>query len=391
MSKNLGFQFSSMTCGFKKTKKPDLAVIYSPVSCTYAGVFTTNQVRAACVDVNKDLLKKRKKIKAIVVNSGNANACTGSQGLKACKETQTIAAKLLKIKEDEIVVASTGAIGIQLEMKKMKAGLEIAIPKLNSKNLNDAARAILTTDKNLKISDMHTKDFRIFGFTKGAGMIHPNMATMLCYLFTDLNMSQALLQSALKEATDTSFNAITVDADMSTNDMVVILSNNTSKKTVKSKSDPLYKMFKEALVEVSCDLAKKIVKDGEGAKKLIESIVFGAKNEADAREIARSIASSNLFKCAVFGSDPNWGRAAARIGCTGVKINQDKIDIFLNTTCVFKNGNPVDFNKIKLNKEITKNKGVKIIVNLKLGKASGSALGCDLTREYVNFNSAYFT
>lgn len=391
MSNNLGFQFSGMTCGFKKTKKPDLAVIYSPTPCSYAGVFTTNQVRAACVDVNKDLLKKRKKIKAIIVNSGNANACTGTQGIKACKETQAIAAKLLKVKPDEVIVASTGAIGIQLDMKKMKAGLEASVPKLSSKKINDAARAILTTDKNLKISGVETKDFQVFGFSKGAGMIHPKMATMLCYLFCDLNMPQPLLQAALKEAVDISFNAITVDADMSTNDMVVILSNNKSKKVVKSKSDHLYLDFKDALTNVCCELAKKIVKDGEGAKKLIESIVVGAKSEKDAREIAVSIASSNLFKCAVFGSDPNWGRAAARIGCTSVKVDQNKIDIFLNTTPVFRNGNPLAFNKTKLNNEITKNKGVKIIVNLNLGKASGSALGCDLTREYVNFNSAYFT
>ncbi len=391
MSQNLGFQFSSGVCGFKKTKKLDLAVIYSPVPCTYAGVFTTNQVRAACVDENKDSLKKKRKIKAIVVNSGNANACTGIVGVKACKETKKITSNLLNINSEEILVASTGAIGIQLDMKKMKSGLEKAIPNLSTKNLKSAAQAILTTDRHVKLNFIKSKDFEIFGFTKGAGMIHPNMATMLCYLFTDLNMSQSLLQSALKEAIEISFNSITVDADMSTNDMVILLSNNKSKKTVKGPNDQLYKAFKNNLSKICCELARKIAIDGEGAKKIIEIIVFGAKKESDAREIARSIASSNLFKCAIFGSDPNWGRAAARIGCTSVKIDQNKIDIFLNTTQVFKKGNPVEFNRTKLNKEITKNKGVSLIVNLNLGKASGSALGCDLTREYVNFNSAYFT
>jgi glutamate N-acetyltransferase/amino-acid N-acetyltransferase len=391
MSKNLGFQFSSATCGFKKTKKPDLALVYSPIPCTYAGVFTINQVRAACIDENKESLKKHKKIKSIVINSGSANACTGKQGIKACKETKQITAKLLNIKPEEVLVASTGAIGLHLDMSKMKKGLELAAPKLDSKNFNAAARAILTTDRNLKTANVKTKDFEIFGFTKGAGMIHPNMATMLCYLFCDLNMPQSLLQSALRESTDISFNAITVDADMSTNDMVILLSNNTSKKVVKSKNDHLYHDFKMALDQICADLARKIALDGEGAKKLIEVIVTGAKSDDDAREIARSIASSNLFKCAVFGSDPNWGRAAARVGATKVKIDQDKLDIYLNMVCVFKQGNPLPFNKEKLNKEITKNKGVRIVVNLNLGNRAGSALGCDLTREYVNFNSAYFT
>ncbi|MBI2995205.1 MAG: bifunctional glutamate N-acetyltransferase/amino-acid acetyltransferase ArgJ [Candidatus Melainabacteria bacterium] len=391
MFSSANFQFAAGTCGFKKTKKPDLAIIYSPLSCTFAGVFTTNQIRAACVDENKNLLKKRKKIKAIVINSGNANACTGKKGIQAVKKTKQITARLLKIKQDEVLVANTGVIGVHLDTEKMKTGLENTIPKLSIKNLKAAARAILTTDRFEKIVIKKTKDFKLVSFTKGAGMIHPNMATMLCFLMTDIKAPQNLLQESLKSACDGSFNTISVDADMSTNDMVILLSNNQSEKEIKSKNDPLFINFKKALNEVCLKLARKIVIGGEGAKKLIQVEVNGARTSQDAKEIARSITSSNLFKCAIYGSDPNWGRAAARIGCTNVKVDHNKIDIFLNKTQVFKKGNPVIFSKEKLNKQITRKKEVRVVVNLNLGKKSGSALGCDLTKEYVNFNSAYFT
>ena len=388
---NIGFKFSYAICGFKKSKKPDLPVIYSPLPCTYAGVFTTNQIHAACVDENKRLLKKRKKIRAIIVNSGNANACTGKLGIGTVKKTQQIASNLLKVKPDEVLIASTGAIGVHLDMEKMKNGIKSAVPKLSPKNFNNAAKAILTTDRFVKTVSKSTKDFKIIGFTKGAGMIHPNMATMLCYLMTDLKMSQNLLQEVLNTAVNVSFNNISVDADMSTNDMVVILSNNSSRREVKSKKDPLFLSFQKVLNESCIKLAKQVVLDGEGSQKLIEVKVIGAKTETDAKIIARSVSSSNLFKCAIYGSDPNWGRAAARIGATSVKINQNKIDIFLNKTMVYKNGNPLTFDKGKLSKEIRKNKGLKVTINLKLGKKSGTAYGCDLTKEYVNFNSAYFT
>ena len=385
------FQFAAGTCGFKKTKKPDLAIIYSGAPCTYSGVFTTNQVRAACVDENKSLLKKRKKIRAIVINSGNANACTGEKGIQAVKKTKQLAAKLLKINFDDVLVASTGIIGVQLDMEKMKTGLEHTIPKLNTNNLKSAARAILTTDRFVKIVKRKTKDFKLVGFTKGAGMIHPNMATMLCYLMTNLKVPQNLLQDALKAACDESFNNISVDGDMSTNDMVILLSNNQSKKEVKSKNDPLYLSFKKILTEACIKLGKEIVIDGEGANKLINVTILGARTNKDAKEIARSIASSTLFKCAIFGSDPNWGRAASRIGCTNVKVDQNKIDIFLNKIQVCKNGNPLKFDRNKLNKQIKKSKEVKVTANLKLGNKSGSAFGCDLSYDYVKFNSGYFT
>ena len=385
------FKFASATCGFKKTKKPDLAVIYSDVPCTYSGVFTTNQIHAACVDENKELLKKKKRIRAIVINSGNANACTGKRGIQAVKKTQNITAKLLKVKPEEVLVASTGGIGIHLDMGKMEIGLEKAIPNLNSNNLNAAAKAILTTDRFVKIVKQKTKDFSLAGFTKGAGMIHPNMATMLCFLMTDLNISQELLQYALNIAINESFNNISVDADMSTNDMVILISNRQSEKEIKSKNDPVFKSFQKVLNGSCIKLAKEIVLDGEGAKKLINVCVNGAKSINDAKEIARSISSSTLFKCAIFGSDPNWGRAAARIGCTEVKVDPEKIDIFLNNTQVYKKASPIEFDKSKLNKQIKKSKEVKITVNLNLGNKSASAYGCDLSYEYVKFNSAYFT
>ena len=282
------FKFASATCGFKRTKKPDLAVIYSPTPCIYAGVFTTNQIHAACVDINKELLKKRKKIRAIIINSGNANACTGKQGINAVKKTQQITSKLLKIKSDEVLVASTGIIGVPLDMEKMKRGLETALLNLSTKNLKFAAKAILTTDRFVKIIKRKTKDFSLVGFTKGAGMIHPNMATMLCYLMTDLNTSQELLQNALKTAVNESFNNISVDGDMSTNDMVILISNKQSKKEIKSKNDPAFISFQKVLNESCVKLAKEIVIDGEGANRLINVSVNGARNINDAREIARS-------------------------------------------------------------------------------------------------------
>ena len=385
------FQFSSSTGGFKRTKKPDLAIVYSPVPCTYVGVFTTNQIRAACVDENRKLLKKRKKIKAIVINSGNANACTGRKGFQAVKKTKQITSRLLKIKSDEILVASTGIIGVQLDMKKMQSGLESAIPKLSSKKLKAAARAILTTDRFVKLVTKKTKDFKLIGFTKGAGMIHPKMATMLCFLLTDLKIPQNILQKTLKTAIDDTFNAISVDGDMSTNDMVVLLSNNQSKKEIKSKNDPVFLNFHKVLHEACLKLAKEIVVDGEGAKKLISVRVVGARKESEAREIARSIASSVLFKCAIFGADPNWGRAAARIGSTSVEVDQNKIDIFLNKTKVFGNGDLIEFDKEKLNRQIKKSKEVKVTVNLKSGNKSAVAFGCDLSYDYVKLNSAYFS
>ena len=391
MNTKQDFQFSSGTCGFKKTKKPDLAVIYSPIPCTYAGVFTINQVRAACVDENRNILKKRKKVRAVVVNSGNPNDCTGERGIQAVKKTQQITAKLLKVNPNELLVSSTGVIGKQLDMKKMMNGLEQAIPKLSSQGLKGAARAILTTDRFVKLVVKKNKDFKLIGFTKGAGMIHPNMATMLCFLLTDLKMPQNLLQEALTSAVNETFNTVSVDGDMSTNDMVILLSNCQSKKGVKNRKEPLFKTFQDNLNECCSRLAKEIVIDGEGANKLINVQVFGARKAEDAKEIARSIASSTLFKCAVFGSDPNWGRAASRIGATSVKVDQKKIDIALNNTPVFKNGNSVEFSKEKLNKQIQKSKELKVTVNLRLGNKTGTALGCDLSYDYVKLNSAYFT
>ena len=385
------FHFASATCGFKKTHKPDLAVIYSHIPCNYAGVFTTNQVRAACVDENKKVLLRKKKIRAVVINSGNANACTGKNGIQAVSRTKKIAARLLRIKPDEVLVASTGIIGVPLDVEKIENGLKFAASRIHRKNFKEAASAILTTDRFKKTVNYKTKGFNLTGFAKGAGMIHPNMATMLCFLMTDLKMPQNLLQNALKNAADDTFNTISVDGDMSTNDMVILLSNNQSNKEVKSKNDPLYLSFLEMLNKACYKIAKEIVRDGEGAKKIISVEVNNAKTNKDAKEIARSISTSCLFKCAVFGSDPNWGRAAARIGWTGVKVDQRKIDIFFNNTQVMKRGNPVLFDKTKLNKEFKKKDEIKVTVNLNIGKKSGMALGCDLTYDYVRLNSAYST
>lgn len=387
----MAFKFAAGKCGFKKTGKTDLGIIYSDLPCNFAGVFTTNQVRAACVDENKRLLKSKKKIRAIVVNSGNANACTGKAGIKAVKETQKISSELLEVKPSEIIVASTGGIGVPLDLNKMRNGLESTIPKLNKKDLSKVAVAIMTTDAYKKVAAVKTSSFYINGIAKGAGMIHPDMATMLCYFITNINMSQSLLQSALKEAVDCSFNSISVDGDTSTNDMVVILSDNTSRSVIRSKKDLKYKKFVSELKKISLKLSKQIVVDGEGATRLINVTVRGARKESDARRIARFITTSVLFKCAIFGGDPNWGRALARVGCTNVKVDQNKVTLKINGIAVFKNGDKAKYDGKKLDKEMKKAKEVFVDVDLNLGKSQAVAMGSDLTHDYVEFNSAYFT
>lgn len=385
------YKYSQATCGLKKTKKPDLALIFSDVPCAYAGVFTTNQVHAACVDENKKLLKRKKKVRLIVANSGNANACTGKKGILAVKKTKQIAARLLNIKPDEVLVASTGTIGVHLNMEKIRKGIERAIKDLSTKNLKKAAMGILTTDRFIKIVNVRTQGFKLTGFAKGAGMIHPDMATMLCFLMTDLKMPQQLLQNTLKEVTEDTFNTMTVDNDMSTNDMVILLSNNQSKKEVRTTKDPLYVSFKNVLYNSCLKLAEEIVKDGEGATKLIRVHVTGSKTKEDAKKIARSIAGSVLFKCAIFGADSNWGRIANKIGSQGIKINQSRLDISLNKQPVFRKGNLVNFNKEKLNKQMKSKKETNVVANLNLGNHSAFALGCDLSYEYVRLNSEYST
>lgn len=385
------FKFGSAKCGFKKTGKLDLAVVYSPFLCSFAGVFTTNQIHAACIDENKNMLERKQKIRALIVNSGNANACTGKKGVESVKKTKQLASIFLGIKASEVLVASTGGIGVQLDMEKFERGLKEASLKLTPKKFDLAATAILTTDQYKKTFKKKTKDFYLYGFAKGAGMIHPNMATMLCYLMTDLSIPQALLQKTLKEVINKTFNVISVDGDTSTNDMVILISDNSSKKKVLSEKSNLYKSFVLALEAACLKLAKDIVMDGEGATKIINVQVTGAKNSNDGKVIARHISTSNLFKCAIFGNDPNWGRAVARVGDTKVKINPDRVDISICGVKVFENGQPLNFNKVKLSKIMKSRKEILVLVNLKLGKYSGCAYGSDLTYEYVKLNSDYFT
>lgn len=385
------FKFGYAKCGFKKTGNLDLALIYSDTPCTYAGVFTDNKVRAFCVDENKSSLKKKNKIKLIVVNAGNANACTGKAGVLAVKKTKKLAAHYCNIRENEILVSSTGVIGIPLDLNKMEHGLKEASRNLSVKNFKYANEAILTTDSYKKIFIKKTQDFSLLAFAKGAGMIHPNMATMLCYILTDLQISQSLLQSTLKEVVDQTFNIISVDGDKSTNDMVILLSENSTKKEVKSKNDPIFKDFKKELLHCCMSLARDIVMDGEGATKIFNVTIKNARSEKDAKKIARYLTTSNLFKCAIFGSDPNWGRAMARIGDSGVNIDQNKITLVLNKICVFKKGTPVSFDKNKLAKDIKKQKEVFVTVDLNLGKSIAIALGSDLGYEYVKCNSEYFS
>jgi glutamate N-acetyltransferase/amino-acid N-acetyltransferase len=384
-----GFVAGAVGAGIKKQDVLDLAILYSKTPCTAAAVFTTNAIKSAPVLLDKQHLQNRKS-QAIVVNSGCANACTADKGMADAQEMAKSAAKRLGISPQDVLVASTGVIGVPLPTEKITSGIEKVI--LSADGGHELARAMMTTDtfaKEIAIQvQAEPKRFAIGGVAKGAGMIHPNMATMLCFLTTDATVNADFLQSALKKAVDDSFNMITVDGDTSPSDTVAILANGMAgNPTVNRKNGEL---FQKALNEVCIYLAKAIARDGEGAAKLIEVVVEGAKNEAEARLAARTIASSPLVKSAIHGNDPNWGRVVSAAGRSGAKVIESKLDAYLNQICVMKQGHPLPFDKQQASASLDK-KEVLLRVNLNLGPGRATAWGCDLSAEYVNINSAYTT
>ncbi len=371
--------------------KLDLGLLYSEAPCTSAGVFTTNKVKAASLVVCAEQLAKGR-ARAIVANSGCANACVGGQGVKDARETVALAASKLGVTRDEVLIASTGIIGVELPMALIRKGMgQIALSRNSG---HDLARAIMTTDtrsKEIALSlELGGKPVRIGGIAKGAGMIHPNMATMLSFVTTDAAVERGFLQQSLREAVDSSFNMITVDGDSSTNDTVLLLANGASGGKTISAGDPEAPLFARAVKEVCIYLAKQIVLDGEGATKLIEVIVEGAGTVADARLVARTIASSSLVKTAVHGEDPNWGRVIAAAGRSGARLVESKIAMWINGMCTMEKGTPVPFHQEAAVASM-KALEVNIRLNLNLGKQSATAWGCDLTQEYVRLNSVYTT
>lgn len=387
-----GFLAQGVVAGIKSKDKKDLAIIYSPYSCNAAGVFTSNKVRAACIDLNKSYLKNNQ-ARAIVVNSGNANACTGEQGWEDAINMSKTTAQALDIEASDVLVASTGVIGVYMPMEKIEEGIRQAAAGLSIHGASSAAAAIMTTDllaKELAVEiNIQGKPVRIGAIAKGSGMIHPNMATMLAFITTDAAISSSCLQQMIKDSSDISYNMVSVDRDTSTNDMAVILANGQAGNTLITDSQSEeYKSFKEALDYVNTHLAKMIARDGEGAKHLIEIEVINASDNDTARTIARSVSSSNLTKAAVFGEDANWGRILAAAGYSGADFNPDTVDIYLGKEKMAENGMGLVFDEELAAQELQKD-SVKILIDMKAGNYSATAWGCDLTYEYVRINADY--
>ena len=383
-----------------KEKKKDLAIISSEVPAKAVGVFTTNIVKAAPVVWNQKLIRNNNLTQAIVVNSGNANACTGEIGLHHAEIMASEVASCLGLKKDQVFVASTGVIGVPLPIDIIISGIKNAYKKLGNSEIDAhlAAEAIMTTDKNSKeVSVEFTideREIRIGGMAKGSGMIHPNMATMLSFVTTDLNISKELLEKALKESSEDSYNMISVDGDTSTNDMVILMANGLAGNSEITEENENYNIFKYALNYVNTFLAQEIVKDGEGAKKFITVHVKGATSKKDAKVLSKSIITSNLVKTAFFGEDANWGRILAAMGYSGAYFDPSKVSInFKNgfsSINLMADGTPVKFDE-DLAKKILKKTNITVEVLLKEGVGEAIAWGCDLSYEYVRINGDYRT
>ena len=390
-----GFKAAGNAVGLKKVKK-DMAIITSDVPAVSAGCFTTNVVKAA--PVLWDMAHVGKKINGIVVNSGNANACTGEQGLKDAETTADCLASLMGKDKDSILVCSTGVIGVNLDMDKMLAGVKATYPLINNSEENGAlaSEAIMTTDTYAKTVsaeiEIGGKKVTLGGMAKGSGMINPNMATMLCFITTDCAISSEMLDKALKSCVVDTFNMITVDGDTSTNDTVLVLANGMAGNEEITSEGADYEIFKEALFAINKDLAMKCVDDGEGATKLMEVIVKGAATKEDARTIASSVTSSNLFKAALFGEDANWGRVLCAMGYSGAKFNPMGVTIHFRSEggkiMLMDNGTPIVFDE-ELASKILKEHKINIDIDLSEGSETATAWGCDLTYDYVKINGDY--
>lgn len=384
-----GFVANGLHCGIKKSCKNDLALIYSRVPAKVACVFTANAVKAAHIHIDKKYLKQSNTCQAIIVNSGNANCANGKTGLKDAEDLCGSLSKIIGTKKSQVLIASTGIIGKKLAVEKIKKSLLPLVMGLNRYHAKEAALGIMTTDthpKEVSASFKFGKSVvNIGGIAKGAGMIHPNMATMLSFITTDVKINAGLLKKALKKAVDNSFNLISVDGCMSTNDTVIILANGLSNnKVINSENSIEFKLFFKKLQEVCLKLAKMIVSDAEGATKFITIKAKGAKNDKQAKEVAFSIATSTLFKAAAFGSNPNWGRVIAAAGSALSDLKENSISIKLNKATVFKKGKPVNFSK-----NVLKKKEIEVLLDLGLGKSEAEIYTADLSSKYIEINARY--
>lgn len=389
-----GFKAGGLHCGLKKTERHDLGIIVCEAPAAAAGVYTTNQFQAAPLKVTRESIGTEGRLQAMLVNSGNANACTGKQGEADAYEMRALAAKAFGVSEHLVGVTSTGVIGEPLPMEKVRKGVAGLTSAVKADGSEDFCQAILTTDLVQKMTCVRVnvggQVIHIAGAAKGSGMIHPNMATMLGFITTDAQIDSAELQKLLSEVTDTTFNMITVDGDTSTNDMVVAMASGAAGGGELSPAHPDYEAFAAGFRYVGEYLAKAIAKDGEGATKLIEVNVAGAESQEAARAIAKTVIGSSLVKSACYGADANWGRIIAAVGRAGYPVNVDTVDIRLGDIVTLEQSRPIRFDEEKA-LEYLKGDFVQIFVNLHMGTEAATAWGCDLTYDYVRINAAYRT
>ena len=393
-----GFMAACAQAEIKYKNRTDMAMVFSKEPCVCAGTFTTNVVKAACVQWDQKLAYSGKPMHAVVVNSGIANACTGQEGFDACEMTARAVEKTLGVPYDTVAVASTGVIGMQLPVQKLVNGVEMMSSTLSDTLVagTDASKAIMTTDtvnKEVAVTfEIAGKNVTLGGMSKGSGMIHPNMCTMLAFLTSDIAIEKTLLQKALSEVVVDTFNMITVDGDTSTNDTLMIMANGLAGNDIIASENDDYITFKNALGFVCEFLAKKMAADGEGASKLFEAQVVNAKSKEDARTLSRAIVASNLSKAAIYGCDANFGRFLCAMGYSGAQFDQNNVQLYFKSKAgeliVFDMGTPVDFDEDKA-VEILKCSEVTVYVDMHEGSQSATAWGCDLTYDYVKINADY--
>ena len=393
-----GYEAASTAAGIKYQGRTDMALIYSQVPCVSAGTFTTNVVKAAPVKWDRQIVDSGAGVQAVVVNSGIANACTGEEGMGYCKETAEAAAKALNIDVAGVLVGSTGVIGMQLPMQKLVDGIQVLAGKKAEglQSGHDAALAIMTTDtveKEMAVEmEIGGKTVTIGGMSKGSGMIHPNMCTMLAFITTDAAITKEALQKALSEDVEDTYNMISVDGDTSTNDTAILLANGLAGNQEITYASPEYETFKEALHMVNETLAKKMAGDGEGATALFEVKVVGSESIKQAKTLAKSVVCSNLTKAAIAGHDANWGRILCAMGYSGVQFDPEKVDLFFESKAgklqIIENGVATDYSE-EVATKILSEPEITATADIKMGDYSATAWGCDLTHEYININADY--
>ena len=393
-----GFEAASAAAGIKYQGRTDMALVYSQKPCEAAGTFTTNVVKAAPVKWDKKVVESNAKPQVIVINSGIANACTGDAGMECCKEVAKEVTKVLETETESVLIGSTGVIGMQLPVEKMKDGMHL-LAKEKAEGLemgNLAAKAIMTTDTKEKEAavtiELDGTTVTIGGMAKGSGMIHPNMCTMLAFITTDAVISKEALQAALSSDVEETYNMISVDGDTSTNDTVLLLANQMAGNKEIQKGTKELEIFKEALHEVNTTLAKKIAGDGEGATALLEVTVQGAETKQQAKTLAKSVICSNLTKTAIAGHDANWGRILCAMGYAGVEFEPEKTDLFIQSSAgelkLVENGMALDYSEEKAT-EILSQTEVCVVADIKAGTEKATAWGCDLTHGYIDINADY--